>query len=319
MKKTTNYSPISLREELAAQRPGRRIEFALRSVRRGILDFSKASWFSDFLKFVVPRSVYSDIVEARRVGMIDPAAKVVMMELLGTLELALGRAGLQLPKVSCWAYFLGLSRVNIAFRESFMTLLGLGDPRQINAAKEMSLEALAYKAKFTYTKYLKLRPIIERWEGVIGPNRSLTLDRMRELVPPDKAFMAPPLLVLGSLIQKIDAFREWEGQYRRLLKTVDVATRLRPMPVDLFEFTVEMSLQECWDLVSQADDRLLVDPLALVGEQALPEEINILSPSSRESSSFQKSVTRLGLWTGLWSMSQKFQVPSLGLPGPTID
>jgi hypothetical protein len=251
--------------------------------------------------------------------MIDPAAKVVMMELLGTLELALGRAGLKLPKVSCWAYFLGLSRVNIAFRESFMTLLGLGDPRQINAAKEMSLEALAYKAKFVYTKYLKLRPIIEKWEGVIGPNRSLTLDRMRELVPPDKAFMAPPLLVLGSLIQKIDAFREWEGQYRRLLKTVDVATRLRPMPIDLFEFTIEMSLQECWDMVSLADDRLLVDPLALVGEQALPDEINILAPSSRESTSFQKSITRLGLWTGLWSMSQKFQVPSLGLPGPTID
>jgi hypothetical protein len=319
LKKTTNYSPISLREELAAQRPGRRIEFALRSVRRGLLDFTKPGWFSEFLKFVVPRSVYSDIVEARRVGMIDPAAKVVLMELLGTLELALGRAGLQLPKVSCWAYFVGLSRPSTAFRESFITLLGLGDPRQINAAKELTLEALAYKARFVYRKYLKLRTTIEKWESVIGPERALTLDRIRELCPEEAPYMAPPLLVLGSFVKKIDAFRAWETEYRRLLKTVDVTTRLRPMPIELFEFTLEKSLQECWDLVSAADDELLVNPEILFGEIVLPEEINILLPSTSESSSFQKSISRLGLWQGLWTMSQKFQVPSLGLPGPTID
>lgn len=315
MRWKVNYSPISLREELASLRPGRRIEFALRQVRRGIIDPNSPGWFSQLLKFVVPKSVYTDIQEARQSGKLDPAAKVVMMELLGTLELKLSRLGLPLPTASCWTYFLGLTNTKLAFRESFMSFLSVGKPAVIAASKDLALEVLAYKAKFVYAKFLKVREFTNRIRGLAGGKRALSLAEIRTLLP-GKEYLSVPLFHLWSLADKANYITEWETKYRRLVKTVDVATRLRPMSLELFEFTLEKSLQRCWDDVALADQALLVSPESLLGEGVLPDEIDILNPADDELNQLWSELRRIGGWTGLLEVARSDRSVTLGLPGP---
>lgn len=316
MRWRANFSPISLREELASSKPGRRLEYGLRQARRGIIDLNSPGWFSQFLRFILPRSVYTDIVEGRRLGVLDPAARVVLMELLGTLDLKASRLGLELPKVSCWSQFLGLCQGKVAFRESLKTYLGLGRETAKAEARELTLEALVYQANYVYRKFLGIRPFIERCEDAFTVSGALSLSGVRSLLDSSREYYAPPLFHLWAIADKVERFREWETKYRRVLKTITVAGGLRPMPLELFEYTLEDSLENLWEIVQEADRSLLVTPEALLGEGALPDEIDILVPSDNELRQQWCKIRRLSGWTDLLDIAVQNRVHSLGLPGP---
>jgi len=312
-----NYSPISLREELASQRPARRIEFGLRQARRGIIDMVRPTWFSAFLRFVLPRSVYTDIVEARAKGKLDPAAQVTLMALLGTLDPYLLRVGFKnSARVPCWQYFLCITKGMSAFRKGLKAFLCLGTPRETAEAKELAMEALVYRTKTLYRQFLALRPTLQKMEEVDGAVRGDTVLGVRSILPSDSWYMATPLAHLWKISDLVTAFQKWTTEFRRPLKMIAVTGELRPMTVELFEFTIEMSLADAWDLVDRAERSLLVSPGRLLGEADEEVEIDILNPTTLELAGYFQPLQRSWGWKELLELAQSHQTPILGLPGP---
>jgi hypothetical protein len=312
-----NYSPISLREELASQRPARRIEFGLRQARRGIIDMVHPTWFSAFLRFVLPKSVYTDIVEARAKGKLDPAAQVTLMALLGTLDPTLKRVGFKnAARVPCWQYFLLLTKGMTAFRKGLKAFLCLGKASETAEAKELAMEALVYRTKTLYRQFLALRPVLQKMEEVDGAVRGDTVLGVRSILPSNLWFMATPLAHLWKISDTVTAFQEWVKEYRRPLKMIAVTGELRPMTVELFEFTIEMSLADAWDLVDRAERSLLVSPERLLGEGDELPEVDILQPTTLEMAGFFRPLQRSWGWKELLELAVSNQTPILGLPGP---
>jgi len=312
-----NYSPISLREELASQRPARRIEFGLRQARRGIIDMVRPTWFSAFLRFVLPRSVYTDIVEARAKGKLDPAAQVTLMSLLGALDPTLKRVGFKnAARVPCWQYFLGITKGMSAFRKGLKAFLCLGTLRETAEAKELAMEALVYKANVLYRQFLALRPTIQKMEEVEGAVRGVMISGIRSILPSDSWYLATPLSVLWKISDTVVDFQAWTKEYRRPLKMITVTGGLRPMTVELFEFTIEMSLQDAWDLVDRAERSLLVSPGRWLGETNELDEIDILNPTTLELAGYFRPLQRSWGWKELLELARHHQTPVLGLPGP---
>lgn len=312
-----NYSPISLREELAAQRPARRIEFGLRQARRGIIDMVRPTWFSAFLRFVLPMSVYTDIVEARAKGKLDPAVQVTLMSLLGTLDPTLKRVGFRaVARVPCWQYFLCITKGMLAFRKGLKAFLCLGKPSEIAEAKELAMEALVYRTKTLYRQFLALRPILQKMEEVDGAIRGDTVLGVRSILPSDLWYLATPLAHLWKISDLVTSFSEWTKEYRRPLKMIVVTGELRPMTVELFEFTIEMSLADAWDIVDRAERSLLVSPGHFLGEENEEAEIDILCPTTMELAGFFRPLQRSWGWKELLELAQSHQTPILGLPGP---
>jgi hypothetical protein len=312
-----NYSPISLREELASQRPARRIEFGLRQARRGIIDMVRPTWFSAFLRFVLPISVYTDIVEARAKGKLDPAAQVTLMSLLGALDPTLKRVGFKnAARVPCWQYFLGITKGMSAFRKGLKAFLCLGTPRETAEAKELAMEALVYRTNVLYRQFLALRPTIQKMEEVEGAVRGEMISGIRSILPSNSWFLATPLSVLWKISDTVVDFQAWTKEFRRPLKMITVTGGLRPMTVELFEFTIEMSLQDAWDLVDRAERSLLVSPGRWLGETNELDEIDILNPTTLELAGYFRPLQRSWGWKELLELARHHQTPVLGLPGP---
>jgi len=309
-----NFSPISLREELSAYNPCKRVEMALRLVRRGLVDFSKPGWFSSYLKLVVCPTVYKQIVDARKLGKLDIAAKVVLIQTLGTLELLPLRFGLEgMPRVTIVDSIKALMPTMSLFRTDFKTSLSLGNDRINEAARDIACEAISYRADIVYRKYLELKPLLSSWKGCSSPAGLSTL--IWTSLSPDLKYLSKLLTCFPTLKNKVTCYTEWEEKYRRPLKTIQVCSRLRPMPADLLEHTCEATLDELWNTVCQAEAELLVSPDMVLGVAPAVVPVNPLKPTAKEIYLSGKFFMRLGVYSDITSLCTHDESLILGIPG----
>jgi len=309
-----NFSPISLREEFSAYNPVKRVEMALRSVRRGLVDFSKPGWFSAYLKLVVSPTVYKQIVEARQLGKLDIAAKVVLIQTLGTLEILPLRFGLQsMPRVTIVDSIKALLPTMSVFRTDFKTSLSLGSDRINEAARDIACEAICFRADVVYKKYLKLKPLMDSWKKCDTSAKLSTL--IFTQLSPDNKYLAKLLTCFPTMKNKLACYSEWEEKYRRPLKTIQVCWKLKGVPADLLEHTCEATLDELWNTVVSAEADLLVSPDMVLGVAPSVEPKNILKPTAKETAIAGKFFTRLGVWSELVSVISLEESLILGIPG----
>jgi len=309
-----NFSPISLREELSSYSPSKRIEMALRLVRRGLVDFTKPSWFSDYLKLVVPSTIYKQVVDARKLGKLDAAAKAVLIQTVGNLEIEPQRFGLQgVPRVTIVDSIKAVMPTMNIFRTDFKTSLGLGSDKTNEAARSIACEAICYKANFVYKKYLELRPLLRKWSLATSNASRSTL--IWEELKPDMKYLAKLLTCFSTIEDKLRVYTQWEEKYRRPLKTIQVCSRLGAMPADLLEHTCEATLDELWITVCQAESELMVKPDMVLGVEPVVTPVNILKPTAREIYASEKFYSRLGVWSELVGLISSDESLTLGIPG----
>jgi len=309
-----NFSPISLREELSAYNPCKRIEAALRSVRRGLADFTKPSWFSDFLKLVVTPTVYKQIVEARKLGKLDAAAKAVLIQTLGHLEIKPGGLGLEnVPRVTVVDAIKAVMPTMAIFRTDFKTALGLGNDRLNESARDIAMEAICYRADRVYKQFLETRPLLIKWRECTSVAQRSTL--IWEELKTDLKYLSKLLTVFPTIEDKLAVYTKWEETYRRPLKTIQVCSKLRPMSPDLLEHTCEATLDELWNIVCEAEAELMVKPDMVLGVEPSVKPKNILRPTAAEIHSSERFFARLGVWTHLVETINSDQSLSLSIPG----
>jgi hypothetical protein len=79
----TNISPLSFKKDLAMRDGFDRLTALLTSVPRGLVDFSTAGWLQQIARWVLPKSVYSDMEASRLKGVRHPVINVLGALLCG--------------------------------------------------------------------------------------------------------------------------------------------------------------------------------------------------------------------------------------------
>jgi hypothetical protein len=80
-----NISPISLRKELAMEDGFDRLGSLISAIPRNYIDLAKASWLQVITRFILPRSVYSEVERARLDGKYHPVMNVIGALLSSTI------------------------------------------------------------------------------------------------------------------------------------------------------------------------------------------------------------------------------------------
>jgi hypothetical protein len=310
-----NYSPISIREELASCTPGKRVEAAMRQVRRGLVDITSNGWFSSYLRYVVNPCVYSQVVDARNGGKLESAAKVVLLTTLGSLESPFGRMGLPgRPELSAIDYFQSLLTGIEVFSRGFNTLFGLKGIWP-TAVKDLLAEALVFKAKDVRRKYLQLKPIFDQWRLVSTTGWGAMF--IRPMLLGEWQFLAPLLATYNTLQRKVDSMNEWEGRFAveaDAITTIDeVSTQVG---MTFGEQMTDEIILSYWDLMTEADDQLALNPEMVLGVVPEKELDHLTNPSPAKINRFLRMTARIQGWSDLVTiLSASKSSPILGQPG----
>jgi hypothetical protein len=343
IKGTDNFSPLSLREELSAQDPGKRIETAFRSIRRGLIDLTSGGWFSSYLRHVVCPCVYKDIREARAQKTRDPAVEVVLDETLGSLESPFARLGMpSMPELTGIDYFSAVLPRKTIFRNSFLDLFtnrfGKRTLAQDSAIFEFALDAYAYKARFVQKKFNKVvGPLFEKWNLAIieqGP-----LPALYGLLTNQNRHLAPLIVQFKLLERKFQAYRDFtlkhlpdlnyvighsediRGVYTlspegEMVRTIPKDQDTGPWLPDKEEVEFLNGFLPYFERVTEIESLLMANPETVLGVAPPEKDSDILHPSWAQIDRTAKLFSRFGVWSEL--LERHPSVPDdLGLSMPS--
>jgi hypothetical protein len=204
----TNISPISFRKDLSMVDGFGRLSSLLTSAPRGFIDFSSAAWLQQIARFVLPRSVYSEMEALRLKGVCHPVIRVLGALLCG--DALLNETG------GLFRGVLAEYGITMPVRLILQPGLALFSTKLLELAqrdKEISLDIQAHKLLDRVTDSLKIRYTIARdaflkevgsyfWtidgtspfdeEGDMVPNVLIHLGKLVEIiVKPNKTVSLP--------------------------------------------------------------------------------------------------------------------------------
>lgn len=224
-----NVSPLSFRKELSMEDGFDRLSALMTAVPRGVVDFSTASWLQQLARFVLPRSVYSEMEAQRLKGARHPAIQVLGALLCGAtlagdkspLWEALTKNGVTLP-------IRLLLKPGLALFSLKLSELVRGDRRtefEIQAHKildrvESLLDVRLMRTREAYLKDLgvifnSIDGVIHDSEGDILDSTTISLGTLIDVVVKDNITSKLPIAKLLAIS---------EGQALRLLSIPFLAT-----------------------------------------------------------------------------------------------
>lgn len=268
-----DLSPISLSEEIAVRGPAARMELVWRTLRRGIWSLSDTGWATCLLRWSLPRSAFQQIQDWRYARKVDPLLRAVFMASFGQPE----RVNSLVPGqgVSVNSFFAGL---NLSLKIFGMPLKTYFDQKICNN-RNVSIPlitAIIAKAKSLERRYKPLWACLQRLSVEESRRRKYLSVLPRDALPSDKEWLRDMIELYDTLETVLERFREWRKLNMPLVRTILAAAGDGNINEHLLVYTVELSLEEMWNRLTQAEQSLPVALDYLLGGKAVDQQADPL-------------------------------------------